>query len=109
MGQFSIIGGFGGLGGAFLGGFLYDGGAGFASGIVFNIAAAMMMFSSLIVYFSVRIRRVKRYDESDKSESPKKHSLSELPSSLRTGITVSSLNEDLLQFVRGTHQNHLPS
>jgi len=88
MGQFSIIGGFGGLGGAFLGGFLYDGGAGFASGIVFNIAAAMMMFSSLIVYFSVRIRRVKRFDESDKSESPKKHSLSELPSSLRTGYLV---------------------
>lgn len=88
MGQFSIIGGFGGLGGAFLGGSLYDGGAGFASGIIFYIAAAIMIFSSLIVYFSVRIRRVKRADDSDKGESPQKYPLSELPSSLRTGYLV---------------------
>jgi MFS family permease len=55
MGQFSIIGGFGGIGGAFLGGYLYDVG-GFANGSIFNIAAIVMIFSSLIVYLTNRIR-----------------------------------------------------
>ena len=43
MGQFSIIGGFGGIAGAYLGGFLYDSGAGFANGSIFYIAAVFMI------------------------------------------------------------------
>jgi len=88
MGQFSIIGGFGGLGGAFLGGFLYDNGVGFASGIIFNIAAVVMIVSSFIVYFSIRLKdegRVQESDEAVPSESPP---LSDLPSVLRSAYLV---------------------
>ncbi|MGY5877309.1 MAG: MFS transporter, partial [Candidatus Thorarchaeota archaeon] len=53
MGQFSIIGGFGGLVGAYLGGFLYDEGVGFSNGSIFYIAAIIMILSSFIVYFSI--------------------------------------------------------
>ncbi|MHA2313278.1 MAG: MFS transporter [Candidatus Thorarchaeota archaeon] len=87
MGQFSIIGGFGGIGGAILGGFLYDEGVGFASGSIFNIAAIVMIFSSFIVYFSVRLRKDEDLQESD-GESSEKHSLSDLPSQLRMGYLI---------------------
>jgi MFS family permease len=87
MGQFSIIGGFGGIGGAILGGFLYDEGVGFASGSIFNIAAIVMIFSSFIVYFSVRLRKDEDLQESD-GESSKKQSLSDLPSQLRIGYLI---------------------
>jgi len=81
MGQFSIIGGFGGIGGAFLGGYLYDVG-GFANGAIFNIAAVVMIFSSLIVYLTIRIRNEDRElsGEGSSSEAPP---LSSLPSQLR--------------------------
>ncbi|MFW9850543.1 MAG: MFS transporter, partial [Candidatus Thorarchaeota archaeon] len=49
MGQFSIVGGFGGLAGAYLGGYLYDNGLGFSSGSIFIIAALVMIISSFIV------------------------------------------------------------
>ncbi|MFX1483412.1 MAG: MFS transporter [Promethearchaeota archaeon] len=87
MGQFSIIGGFGGIGGAYLGGFLYVGGTGFANGSIFYIAAAVMIFSSLLVYFSVRLGRYEKQQESNGIMS-EKHSLSELPSKLRVGYLV---------------------
>jgi MFS family permease len=87
MGQFSIIGGFGGIGGAILGGVLYENGLGFASGIIFIIAAVVMIFSSFIVYFSVRLGKD---DESQKSddESSESFSLSDLPSQLRMGYLI---------------------
>ncbi len=81
MGQFSIIGGVGGVGGAFLGGYLYDVG-GFANGAIFNIAAVVMIFSSLIVYLTIRMKH--QTDEIDEetssSEAPP---LSSLPYQLR--------------------------
>lgn len=88
MGQFSIIGGFGGIGGAYLGGFLYDSGAGFATGSIFNVAAVVMIFSSFIVYFSIRLREQNKSNGSDDNESLEKHSLSELPSQLRVGYLI---------------------
>jgi len=81
MGQFSIIGGVGGIGGAFLGGYLYDVG-GFANGAIFNIAAVVMIFSSLIVYLTIRMKNQtdELGEETSNSEAPP---LSSLPSQLR--------------------------
>ncbi|MHA2002672.1 MAG: MFS transporter [Candidatus Thorarchaeota archaeon] len=87
MGQFSIIGGFGGIGGAILGGVLFDEGLGFASGSIFNIAAIVMIFSSFIVYFSVRLRKDGESQESE-NNSLQKHSLSDLPSQLRRAYLI---------------------
>jgi MFS family permease len=87
MGQFSIIGGFGGIGGAILGGVLYDSG-GFADGSIFNIAAIAMIFSSIIVYFSIRLNKEDKISESADNNSSEKFSLSELPSQLRTAYIV---------------------
>ena len=81
MGQFSIIGGFGGIGGAVLGGYLYDVG-GFANGAIFNIAAVVMIFSSLIVYLTIRLRNVDR-ELSGEITSSGAPPLSSLPSQLR--------------------------
>ncbi|MFQ5833898.1 MAG: MFS transporter, partial [Candidatus Thorarchaeota archaeon] len=88
MGQFSIIGGFGGLGGAYLGGFLYDNGAGFANGIIFNIAAVVMIFSSIIVYFSIRLKKEEGTQESDEAATQEDYPLSALPSALRVGYLI---------------------
>jgi MFS family permease len=86
MGQFSIIGGFGGIGGAILGGVLYDTG-GFDNGLIFNISAIVMILSGLIVYFSIRLR-----DETPKQQTndelSEKHSLSDLPNQLRVAYIV---------------------
>jgi MFS family permease len=87
MGQFSIIGGFGGIGGAILGGTLYDSG-GFANGAIFNIAAVAMIFSSVIVYFSIRLRDEVKTSGIDENEAPEKHSLRDLPSQLRVAYLV---------------------
>jgi MFS family permease len=87
MGQFSIIGGFGGIGGAILGGFLYEEGLGFANGSIFNIAAVVMIFSSILVYFSVRLRKDGESQESENNSS-QKHSLSDLPSHLRMAYLI---------------------
>ena len=87
MGQFSIIGGFGGIGGAILGGALYESGLGFANGSIFNIAAVVMIFSSIIVYFSVRLRKDEESQKSD-DEASQKPSLSDLPSQLRRGFLI---------------------
>jgi MFS family permease len=87
MGQFSIIGGFGGIGGAILGGVLYESGLGFANGSIFNIAALVMIFSSFIVYFSIRLRKDEESQKSD-NESSEKYSLSDLPPRLRMGYLI---------------------
>jgi PPP family 3-phenylpropionic acid transporter len=86
MGQFSTIGGFGGIGGALLGGYLYDLG-GFADGTIFIIAAGIMIFSSVIVYLTVRNRDERGIDlcEEDPKEMP---SLSRIPHQLRTGYLL---------------------
>ncbi len=88
IGQFSIIGGFGGLGGAYLGGFLYDYGAGFANGSIFNVAAFVMIFSSFIVYFSIKLGNEKKHLESDEEEPSNEYSLKDLPSPLRIGYLI---------------------
>ena len=88
MGQFSIIGGFGGIGGAFLGGFLFNDGLGFADGSIFYIAALVMVISSFIVYFSVRVEHNKTHQIVSISDPKKKHSLSDLPSQLRTAYII---------------------
>ncbi len=88
MGQLSIIGGFGGIGGAYLGGFLFDNGAGFANGSIIYISAIVMIFSSLIVYFSIRLKTEHMVEVSGKDGIPKVPSLSELPSKLRTGYLI---------------------
>ena len=88
MGQFSIIGGFGGIGGAFLGGFLFNDGIGFADGSIFNIAALVMILSSFIVYFAVRLRKNGSLQEESDSNSTKTHSLSDLPLRLRNAYLI---------------------
>lgn len=88
MGQLSIIGGFGGIGGAYLGGFLFDNGLGFANGSIFFIAALVMIFSSLIVYFSIRIKNEISFLESMDNEPTKNKPLSDLPLVLRKGYLI---------------------
>ncbi|MFW9910671.1 MAG: MFS transporter [Candidatus Thorarchaeota archaeon] len=87
MGQLSIIGGFGGIGGAYLGGFLFDNGLGFSNGSIFFIAASVMIFSSFIVYFSIRMR--KGLKSTGQEDEPKKNRpLSDLPATLRKGYLI---------------------
>jgi PPP family 3-phenylpropionic acid transporter len=88
MGQLSIIGGFGGIGGAFVGGFLYENGAGFSSGIIFNLAAVVMIISSIIVYFSIRLRENIVAQERMEPVVSENRSLSQLPAKLRRGYLI---------------------
>jgi len=87
MGQFSVIGAFGGIGGAILGGVLYDTG-GFADGSIFIVAAVVMIFSSFIIYFSIRLRDEGKEENSDDNEVNENYSLGDLPSQLRVAFIV---------------------
>ncbi|MFW9839228.1 MAG: MFS transporter, partial [Candidatus Thorarchaeota archaeon] len=99
MGQFSIIGGFGGIGGAILGGALYDTG-GFDNGLIFNISAVVMILSSLIVYFSIHLKdETKTSEDVDSSEN---YSLSELPSQLRVAYLVFIISLVFINFGRNS-------
>jgi len=102
MGQLSIIGGFGGVGGAMLGGFLYESGAGFANGSIFSIAAAIMIFSGVFVYFSIRLGREKQPERFDKNEPSENHALSDLPSQLRTGYLIFIMALTFVNFGRNS-------
>ena len=102
MGQLSIIGGFGGIGGAFLGGILYNNGAGFSNGIIFNLAAVVMIFSSVIVYVSIRLKDVEATLTSDENEHSENHSLSELPTKLRVGFMIFILALIFINFGRNS-------
>jgi MFS family permease len=83
MGQLSIIGGLGGIGGAYLGGLLFDNGAGFADGSIFFIAAIVMIFSSFIVYFAIRFKDALEVQNISTSAPVEIPSLSDLPAKLR--------------------------
>ncbi|MHA2426318.1 MAG: MFS transporter, partial [Candidatus Thorarchaeota archaeon] len=86
MGQFSIIGGFGGIAGAYVGGLLFDNGVGFSNGSIFFIAAFAMIISSIIVIFSVRIKdSLGSGDTVDDTVLP---SLNELPQLLRRSYLI---------------------
>lgn len=54
MGQLSVIGGVGGIIGAFTGGELFQGGIGFSQGSIFYIAGTIMVLSSVFVIISVK-------------------------------------------------------
>lgn len=64
MGQLSIIGGLGGIFGASISGFLYQGGKGFSEGSLFYIAAAVMIISSLLVFFTIKDKKSVRLEKS---------------------------------------------
>ena len=85
MGQFSTIGGFGGIGGAILGGYLYDIG-GFADGSVFNVAAVVMIFSSIIVWISIRLN--KKDGPQSTQDTRTSPPLSNLPTQLRRALLL---------------------
>ncbi len=88
MAQLSIIGGFGGIGGAYLGGILYDSGLGFSNGSIFNVAAIVMIFSAIIVYFSIRLKEEEKVQKSGEIEISEVPSLRDLPSKLRIGYLI---------------------
>ncbi|MGY5857746.1 MAG: MFS transporter [Candidatus Thorarchaeota archaeon] len=102
MGQFSIIGGFGGIGGAFLGGSLFESGLGFANGSIFYIAALVMIISSFIVYFSIRLKKEDSQQLSDEPQSTKSPPLSDLPSKLRIGYLLFLLALIFINFGRNS-------
>jgi MFS family permease len=102
MGQLSIIGGFGGIGGAYLGGFLYEDGFGFSSGTIFYIAAVIMIISSFIVYFSIGTKKVRKVGEPDETELITHHSLSELPHKLRVAYLVFIVSLVFINFGRNS-------
>lgn len=88
MGQFSIIGGVGGIGGAILSDVLYDNGAGFSNGSMFYVAAFVMVLSGIIVYLSVRLRDEEKEKETNSTESSENYSIRDLPSQLRVGYMI---------------------
>ena len=100
MGQFSVIGAFGGIGGAILGGVLYDSG-GFADGSIFLLAAAVMVFSSFIIYFSIRFRDEVKISESGYTEE-ERYSLRDLPSQLRKTFLIFILSLIFINFGRNS-------
>ena len=87
MGQFSVIGGFGGIGGAILGGLLYDQG-GFDDGSIFMVAAVIMILSSFIVYYAIRLDKQATEEKVQDSGDENQHSLSDLPSQLRSTFLI---------------------
>lgn len=102
MGQLSIIGGFGGIGGAYLGGFLYENGVGFSSGTIFYIAAVIMIISSFIVYFSIGTKKVSMDEEPEETELITRHSLSDLPHKLRFAYLIFILALVFINFGRNS-------
>ncbi|MGY5852399.1 MAG: MFS transporter [Candidatus Thorarchaeota archaeon] len=102
MGQFSIIGGLGGLVGASLGGFLYDGGVGFSNGSIFYIAAIIMILSSFIVYFSIRIHNEHDSQDSEEPAASENHSLGDLATELRVAFLVFILALIFINFGRNS-------
>ncbi len=102
MGQLSIVGGVGGIGGAILGGSLFDGGFGFSSGIIFYIAAVVMIFSSFIVYFSIRLGSELQILGSDESGQNGNKPLSDLPATLRRGYWIFILALVFINFGRNS-------
>jgi MFS family permease len=102
MGQLSIIGGFGGIGGAYLGGFLYENGVGFSSGTIFYIAAVIMIISSFIVYFSIGKKKVSNDEESDEMELITHHSFSELHYKLRAAYLIFIVSLVFINFGRNS-------
>ncbi|MBN2228996.1 MAG: MFS transporter [Candidatus Thorarchaeota archaeon] len=102
MGQLSIIGGFGGIGGAYLGGFLFDNGVGFANGSIFFIAAVVMILSSFIVYYSIRMGRESDSIGTGESGSNGNKPLSDLPSVLRRGYLLFIAALVLINFGRNS-------
>ncbi|MBD3407552.1 MAG: MFS transporter [Candidatus Lokiarchaeota archaeon] len=102
MGQLSIVGGFGGIGGAIIGGFLYDGGGGFVDGTIFYIAAIVMIFSSFIVYLAIRSRDEFQEKVSEKDIPTETPSLSDLPEKLRKAYLVFIFALLLINFGRNS-------
>ncbi|MHA2253893.1 MAG: MFS transporter, partial [Candidatus Kariarchaeaceae archaeon] len=56
--QFSIIGGLGGIVGASSGGVLYNGGVGFSNGVLFFLAAIIMIFSGIFLLVIVNRKKM---------------------------------------------------
>ncbi len=102
MGQLSIIGGLGGIGGAYLGGFLFDNGAGFADGSIFFIAAIVMIFSSFIVYFAIRFKDALQMQNIRIPEPVEIPSLSDLPAKLRKAYLLFIIALVFLNFGRNS-------
>ena len=71
MARLSVVGGIGGIFGATVGGFLYDEGAGFISGIIFYIAVFIIFLSVLAVLLFVHQRTIAKVDDKNKSISEK--------------------------------------
>ncbi|MHA2117044.1 MAG: MFS transporter, partial [Candidatus Thorarchaeota archaeon] len=94
--------GFGGIGGAYLGGFLYENGVGFANGSIFNVAAVVMIFSGIIVYLSVRKREEDKTQESDESKPVQNPPLSDLPNKLRVGYIIFIIALTFINFGRNS-------
>lgn len=102
MAQLSIIGGFGGIGGAILGGFLYDNGLGFANGSIFFIAAIVMIISSGIVYIAMRKKKDLVLIENDEQQPVYNPPLSDLPRKLRNAYLIFIFALVLINFGRNS-------
>ncbi|MHA2170501.1 MAG: MFS transporter [Candidatus Kariarchaeaceae archaeon] len=57
MGQLSVVGGMGGIFGAYAGGILYDDGVGFSEGHLFYLAGFIMILSGIIIFFAISSNR----------------------------------------------------
>ncbi len=102
MGQLSIVGGFGGIAGATLGGFLYDFGTGFSNGSIFYIAAVVMIFSSFIVYFTIRSKAELECREEEEDEPNERYYLKNLPVQLRNSYIIFIVALVFLNFGRNS-------
>ena len=71
MARLSVVGGVGGIFGATVGGFLYDEGAGFVSGIIFYIAVFIIFLSVLAVLLFVHQRTIIKTTDSNERISEK--------------------------------------
>ncbi|MFW9779444.1 MAG: MFS transporter [Candidatus Heimdallarchaeota archaeon] len=89
MGQLSVVGGIGGIIGAYLGGQLYIGGLGFSSGVLFFVAAIVMFGSGIIVFFSVKRGESLKHDRNYSGTMITTiTSLSELPSNVTKTFVI---------------------
>jgi MFS family permease len=83
MARLSVVGGIGGIVGAQTGGYLYRDGLGFDNGIIFYIAAVIMIISVIFVYLLVKPRTIEEKSELF-SKDKSLNKFSNLPSSVRS-------------------------
>jgi DHA3 family macrolide efflux protein-like MFS transporter len=97
MGQLSVVGGIGGIFGAYTGGLLYDDGVGFSEGSLFFLAGFIMILSGVIIFIAISSNKgaIKTQFSNKISQVPP---LSALPINIRNVLFALLISFGLIVF-----------